>query len=164
MERILINGFPGKKRWVKIAAWMLLLALASFPVFAINTPTFTPTLTPFVTETATPTVTPTYIIQSSPKNNLFLSSNVFNPSTGQSVTINFSIAQAGNVVINIYNIAGLRVRSFNEPGLQPDILYTSLSWDGMADDGMIVASGVYYIKLTSGTAFDCIKKVIVLKR
>lgn len=153
----------------RILACVILLAV-SFSAYAI-TDTFTPTITGTSTPTVTPTIsqtatpTPTLEVQAVASNEMELSANVFNPRAGQNVAIEFSVAQAGSVIITIYNIAGLKVRTLNEYGLQPNIFYTSqAAWDGTADDGMEVASGVYYIKLKSGTAFEIVKKVIVLNK
>jgi hypothetical protein len=84
-------------------------------------------------------------------NEMYLTANSFNPDMGQSVGIIFSSAAAGNAKISVYNIAGQKVRAMSYP-VVPGILYTQLAvWDGKADDGMFVTTGMYYIRLEVGS-------------
>jgi hypothetical protein len=106
------------------------------------------------------------ISQALAQNSMLLNKNRFNPLTGETVGITFSLIKPGNVTILIYNVAGARVRTLAYNGLQSNILYTQLaSWDGKADDGMLVTSGIYYIKLKStGTNYEVIRNVAVVKQ
>lgn len=82
--------------------------------------------------------------------------NPFNPTT----TIAFSIKSPGNVNVSIYDVAGRRVRELvnerRERGAYREV------WDGQNDAGQIVASGVYFYKITAGSFTDT-KKMTMLK-
>jgi len=96
---------------------------------------------------------------------MLLNKNKFNPLTGETVGITFSLVAPGSVTIMIYNVAGEKVRTINYSGLQSNILYTQLaSWDGKADDGMLVTSGIYYIKMKSSGSLEVIKTVALVKQ
>jgi hypothetical protein len=99
-------------------------------------------------------------------NTMLLNKNRFNPLAGETVGITFSLKSPGSVTIIIFNVAGQKIRTMNYNGLQSNILYTQLvAWDGRGDDGMLVTSGIYYIKLKStGTSFEVIKTVAVVKQ
>ena len=116
---------------------------------------------------ACPTVTvEPGISQAIALNSMLLNKNRFNPLSGETVGITFSLVTPGNVTILIYNVAGSKVRTITYNGMQSNILYTQLaSWDGRADDGMLVTSGIYYIKLkSSSTNYEVIKTVAVVKQ
>lgn len=82
--------------------------------------------------------------------------NPFNPTT----TLAFSIKDAENVSLTIYDVAGRRVRELvNE---RRDRGAYKVVWDGQNDAGQIVASGVYFYKLTAGSFTDT-KKMTILK-
>ncbi len=81
--------------------------------------------------------------------------NPFNPST----TLSFSLSTETKWELSVFNVAGARVRQFigsNEAGL------VEVRWDGKADDGNEVASGVYFYRLVAGEFVDT-KKMIMLK-
>jgi hypothetical protein len=95
-----------------------------------------------------------------------LSVNQFNPAAGETVDVIFSVAQgAPSASLMIFNVAGQRVRTIvSSQAVVPDITYTQLLyWDGRADDGMLVTSGIYYIKLKAGS-YEAIKMVAVIKQ
>lgn len=87
--------------------------------------------------------------------------NPFNPST----TIEYSIPQASNVKITIYNILGDVVKvlfnSFREAGSYKAV------WNGIDDNGKRVSSGVYFYELKTSTGSTQqnvqMKKMILLK-
>ena len=81
--------------------------------------------------------------------------NPFNPST----TLSFSLAAKTKWELTVFNVAGARVRQFNgshEPGM------VEVYWDGRADNGNEIASGVYFYRLVAGEFMDT-KKMILLK-
>jgi hypothetical protein len=82
--------------------------------------------------------------------------NPFNPST----TIFYSLKNAGQVELHVYNVLGQNVRSLVSD-FQPAGEY-SVKWDGRDNTGNSVASGVYFYKINSGD-FSEIKKMVLMK-
>ncbi|MBK7140960.1 MAG: T9SS type A sorting domain-containing protein [bacterium] len=81
--------------------------------------------------------------------------NPFNPST----TISFALPNAAAWQLTIYNVNGGVVREFagdSEAGVN------ELVWDGTADNGTTVASGVYFYRLQAGSLSQT-KKMMLLK-
>ncbi|MCE5250444.1 T9SS type A sorting domain-containing protein, partial [bacterium] len=81
--------------------------------------------------------------------------NPFNPST----TIEFSLPEAGAASLDIYNIAGQKVR-----GLVTEILtagrHTAV-WDGKDNSGATVSAGIFFARLTCGERTTTGKMVMV---
>ncbi len=82
--------------------------------------------------------------------------NPFNPST----TISYSVAEAGEVGLNIFNTLGQSVRTLVN-GRESAGEY-SISWDGRDDAGRIVSSGLYFYRLQVGEAVQT-KRMLFLK-
>ncbi|HEX5131331.1 MAG TPA: FlgD immunoglobulin-like domain containing protein [Candidatus Krumholzibacteria bacterium] len=82
--------------------------------------------------------------------------NPFNPQT----SIAFSLKERGLVSLNIYNVAGERVRTLadTEFGTGP---HTKV-WDGRNDAGQPVSSGVYFYQLVT-SRFTQTRKMVLLK-
>jgi hypothetical protein len=80
--------------------------------------------------------------------------NPFNAGT----VIQFSLQDASNWNLSIYNIAGQVVRTFNGNG-QGSV---SVAWDGTAEGGSSVASGMYFYRLTAKD-FTATKKMVMMK-
>jgi hypothetical protein len=82
--------------------------------------------------------------------------NPFNPTT----QIGFSLPEAGHVTVEIFNIMGQRVTTlvdeWREAGSHVAV------WNGLADDGSRVSSGVYLYRLSSGSFVET-KKMMLLK-
>ncbi|MCD4829661.1 MAG: T9SS type A sorting domain-containing protein [Candidatus Cloacimonetes bacterium] len=82
--------------------------------------------------------------------------NPFNPET----TVRFSLAQAGEVKLVVYNVRGQRVRTllreYREPG-NHEVL-----WLGDNDAGQPTASGVYFLRMTVA-GFTQTSKMLLLK-
>jgi len=70
-----------------------------------------------------------------------------NPFRG-TATVAFSLAKSGSVDLLIHSVDGRRVRTLAH-GVREPGEYT-LVWDGRDDDGSPVASGVYYLRLSTG--------------
>ena len=86
--------------------------------------------------------------------------NPFNPTT----KISFSLAEAGQVSINIYNMKGQLVKTLVNAELDND--YHEIVWNGVDDSGKSVSSGVYFYKLSTnngGGRYTSTKKMILLK-
>ena len=72
--------------------------------------------------------------------------NPFNPQ----VTIQYNSSQFGTVQIQVYDLQGRLVKNlFN--GLQEQGLH-SISWDATSDQGQIVTSGTYLLKISDGSS------------
>ncbi len=82
--------------------------------------------------------------------------NPFNPETN----IAYSIKEAGNVTIEVYNLRGQLVKTLvNETKETGD--YTT-TWSGMDNSNKSVSSGVYFYKMKSGN-YTSTKKMILMK-
>lgn len=82
--------------------------------------------------------------------------NPFNPST----TLRYSLKEAGKVRIEIYNMKGQMVRSYNNEHATPG--YYQVSWDGKDAMGRQVASGVYMYRMSSGR-YHATKRMVLAK-
>lgn len=82
--------------------------------------------------------------------------NPFNPST----TLEYTIPEAADVLINVYNVGGERVTTLVE-GYQQTGQY-SIQWDGKAESGNTVSNGMYFIKMMAGD-FQQTRQVMFLK-
>ncbi|KPJ58469.1 MAG: hypothetical protein AMJ46_14150 [Latescibacteria bacterium DG_63] len=82
--------------------------------------------------------------------------NPFNPYT----KITFSLTKPGRVVLRIYSIAGRTVRTLVDAHREPGS-YSEL-WDGRAEDGRELPSGVYFYRLEAGE-FMATRKMVLLK-
>lgn len=82
--------------------------------------------------------------------------NPFNPST----TITFSLKEASNASLDIYNLQGQRIRTLHSGWTAAG--NHSRIWDGTDNNGRPVASGVYLYRLSTPGGSDT-KKSILLK-
>ncbi|MDP1675508.1 MAG: CotH kinase family protein [Bacteroidota bacterium] len=82
--------------------------------------------------------------------------NPFNPST----TIRYSIPGAQTVSIKIFDVLGREVKYFYE-GAKETGSY-SLRWDGRTTSGVMVGSGIYYLRIETEN-FSMTKKLMVMK-
>lgn len=81
--------------------------------------------------------------------------NPFNPTT----TINYSIPQAGNVSLVIFNVAGQKVKTLVNELKAPS--FYKVVWDGKNDNGESVATGMYFYKLVSGNYSKIVKMTLM---
>jgi hypothetical protein len=82
--------------------------------------------------------------------------NPFNPET----TIDYSVREAGNVTIDVYNIKGQKVKTLvNDHRANGEY---SVIWDGTDDNGNSVSSGVYHYRMRTKNGTDT-KKMVLLK-
>jgi hypothetical protein len=90
------------------------------------------------------------------KNSIQNHPNPFNPET----TIEYSIKEDSNVLIEIYNIKGQKVKTlingFREAG------YHSVIWNGKDNNGKSVASGLYFYRMQTDN-YQKIRKMVLLK-
>lgn len=82
--------------------------------------------------------------------------NPFNPVT----IIRFDIAQQADVRLDIFNMAGRKVKTMQLGTLQPGAY--SVLWDGTDQDGRALSSGVYLYRLQAGK-FSLAKRMILLR-
>jgi len=82
--------------------------------------------------------------------------NPFNPET----VISFSLGRSGFVNIDVYNVRGQRVRALVSEVYEAGV--HSMVWNGCADDGRSVGSGVYFYRMVSGD-YVGVKKMLLLK-
>ncbi len=82
--------------------------------------------------------------------------NPFNPIT----TISFSLVEAGNVSINIYNMRGQLVKTLVNAELEN--AYHEVSWNGKDNNGKNTASGVYFYTMRTQN-YNSTKKMILMK-
>lgn len=83
--------------------------------------------------------------------------NPFNPET----TIAYSLAEATDVQVEIFNLKGQLVRTYN-PGNQKAGNH-SLVFDGRDKTGQSVGSGVYFYRLKAGDSTRLQRKMILMK-
>ncbi len=82
--------------------------------------------------------------------------NPFNPVT----TIEYSVADAGPLALNVYSVGGQLVRTLVDG--QVDAGSYSVAWDGRDQRGVPVASGVYYYKIEA-PEFTQTRKMVLMK-
>ena len=87
---------------------------------------------------------------------LTASPNPFNPRT----TISFDLARAGRVHLDCFDPAGRRVRSLLDVDLPPG--QHRVPWDGKDDGGRSLASGVYFLRLTTPAGMET-GRVLLIK-
>jgi hypothetical protein len=82
--------------------------------------------------------------------------NPFNPST----TIRFSIPEATQVTLIVYNNLGQKVRTLSDENMSAGAY--QVSWDGTNDTGQLMSSGIYYYQIQAGS-FNQVKRMILIK-
>ncbi len=87
--------------------------------------------------------------------------NPFNPST----QFSFTLAQAGTVNLEIYNILGQKIRTIVENEfLEPGVYDGAYQWDAKDDAGNVVSGGIYYYVFTvKENNFRKVRKMVFLK-
>ena len=83
--------------------------------------------------------------------------NPFNPTT----TISYSVPEASEVQIGIYNLLGQEIRSL-ATGEHQAGFYTTM-WDGLNQNGVRVESGVYLYRMSTTNGYNATKKLVLLK-
>ncbi|RMI06693.1 MAG: T9SS C-terminal target domain-containing protein [Calditrichaeota bacterium] len=83
--------------------------------------------------------------------------NPFNPTT----TISFDLPHATRITLHVFDVSGRQVRKL------ADGQYAAGShqvvWDGRDDNGVQVASGVYFYRLSTGSGFVATRKMVLLR-
>jgi hypothetical protein len=81
--------------------------------------------------------------------------NPFNPFTN----LSFTLPEAVSYRLNVYNVAGQLVRSYESVGIAG---MNVVRWDGKDNAGNDVSSGVYFYKLIAGS-FSATQKMVMMK-
>jgi len=74
-------------------------------------------------------------------------------------TVKFGLPHACRVKLEIYNIAGQRVRTLVDGDRSAG--YHAVSWQGTNDAGNRVASGVYLYRITAGDFVQSLKMLLL---
>ncbi len=82
--------------------------------------------------------------------------NPFNPST----TVRFELQENGLTDVSVYNIKGQKIRNLSHANYNKGVY--NLFWNGKSDTGRIIASGVYFIKI-SQNGKQAMKKALMVK-
>ena len=82
--------------------------------------------------------------------------NPFNPAT----EIRFALPAANQVVVRIFNLLGQEIRTLADK--QYEAGFHAIPWDGKANNGRQVASGIYLYQLQAGS-FSQVKKMTLLR-
>ncbi len=85
--------------------------------------------------------------------------NPFNPST----TFCFSLKEASNVSLNIYNVKGQKIRTLINKKINPG--YHQIEWNGKDNNNKNVSSGVYFslFDINGEGDYTSVKKILLLK-
>ena len=83
--------------------------------------------------------------------------NPFNPTT----TISYSVPEASEIHVGIFNLLGQEIRSLSNGEHQPGVYSTM--WDGLNQNGVRVESGIYIYRMSSSVGFSATKKLVMLK-
>ena len=86
--------------------------------------------------------------------------NVVNPLKQQRTAVVFSQQTAGQVTIQVFNLAGDLVKVLQD-GVQGVGNYT-YTWDGKDTGGHVVARGIYFIRIVA-PGVDEYRKVLIVK-
>ena len=87
--------------------------------------------------------------------------NPFNPETW----VPFDLRDEAQVTVSIYDARGLRVRRLDLGSLPPGTYQTrdrAAYWDGTAETGEAIASGVYFVELTAGD-YRNVRRIVMMK-
>jgi len=82
--------------------------------------------------------------------------NPFNPET----TIAFTLSNEENVVLEVFNIRGQRVRTLVNGYMNSGV--HSIVWNGRDDNDRQVGSGVYFYRMTAGD-YQSVRRMILMK-
>ena len=84
--------------------------------------------------------------------------NYPNPFNSRTI-LRYRLARAGAVEFAVYDLLGQRVRTITK-GVQPAGEY-QIPWDGRDEEGRLVGSGVYLLRLKAGDEVRAGKSVLI---
>ena len=82
--------------------------------------------------------------------------NPFNPST----TISFSLAEPGEVSLDIYNTRGQKIRTLVKD--RRDAGTHNVFWNGKNDEGKLVSSGIYFYRMKA-EGYVSVRKMVLIQ-
>lgn len=85
--------------------------------------------------------------------------NPFNPQTTLEVFISGNQEQSANIVVEIFNVLGQKVKTVYDGNLQSGT--HQFTWSGDNEAGAAVPGGIYYAVLTAGSVRNTIKMVLL---
>ena len=88
-----------------------------------------------------------------------LSQNYPNPFNGET-TIKYQVSKESNVTLEIFNVLGQRIKTLINDQKLPG--FYSVKWDSRSDAGLIMDSGIYFVRFKSNNISE-IKKIVLLK-
>jgi len=94
--------------------------------------------------------------------NIYIYPNPFNPAEGDG-TIRYSLKDAGNITIKIYDVSGKVVRTLIDNISKAAQTEFSQRWDGKNGEGQVVANGVYFYVIQSSSGERAVGKAAVLR-
>lgn len=86
--------------------------------------------------------------------------NPFSPTAGQTTVIEYGIPQDAHVELEVVDLLGRRVKLLEDRSRFAG--FSTVEWDGKDNDGIIVPSGVYFVRLQASGMTRAIK-VLVLR-
>tara|TARA_B100001250_G_C19505530_1_gene659342 strand:- start:287 stop:748 length:462 start_codon:yes stop_codon:yes gene_type:complete len=101
-------------------------------------------------------VSPEYRLQSHP---LRVYPNPFILGILKDVRVDYRVKYPGEIQINIFNVLGKKVRTLTDE--YQEVGAWSVGWDGLDNDGMKVASGVYYFELKNYSRRERARLVLI---
>ena len=119
---------------------------------------FTPYFTPGSVEIKSSTPVDDFVESTLPRQFALAqnSPNPFNPAT----TISFDLPRQADVTLYVYNVLGQRVKTLVEAALPAG--RHKVIFDGLADDGSVLASGIYFYRIKADD-FERSKKMTLVK-
>lgn len=86
----------------------------------------------------------------------------FAPSRGQSCMVVYSLAEADEVSVDIYDFSSRKVRALVDGESRPGGRHHREPWDGLDDGGGQVANGVYFFRVETASGSRAFGNVVVL--
>ncbi len=85
--------------------------------------------------------------------------NPFNPRT----TFSFSLAATDRVKLEVFDLRGRKVRTVLDGVLPAGTYPDQFGWDGTGPDGSMMPSGVYFLRMVTGSGYAKSCKLLMLK-
>jgi len=85
--------------------------------------------------------------------------NPFVPQLHGMMTMRLSLRDSQSIRVEIFDVTGRRVRVLHEEAVYPGTL--DLSWDGHDSEGNNLASGVYFVRLSTSSGSTTSKVMLI---